>query len=153
MSDPSLIGTWSLRHFELRFPDGRVTHPFGEAVSGYLFYNEDGFMSAAFGSAARCAGSSQDLAKVAQREAGGFDEFMAYCGRYEVKVETSGDGPRIVLYQDGKAVASELAVRPTAQPGSSANGSWLWRDQREEKMYRLFSQQGRELYFVVLEQS
>jgi hypothetical protein len=85
MSDPSLIGTWSLRHFELRFPDGRVTHPFGEAVSGYLFYNEDGFMSAAFGSAARCAGSSQDLAKVAQREAGGFDEFMAYCGRYEVK--------------------------------------------------------------------
>jgi hypothetical protein len=85
MSDPSLIGTWALRHFELRFPDGRVTHPFGEAVSGYLFYNTDGFMSAAFGSAQRCAGKSQDLADVGRREGTGFDQFMAYCGRYEVK--------------------------------------------------------------------
>lgn len=87
-SDSSLVGSWSLRSFELRFPDGKVAYPFGEEVRGYLFYNADGFMSAAFENARRCTSQSQDLAEAGA--AVNYDQFMAYTGPYEV------EGDRII---------------------------------------------------------
>ena len=30
MSTNPVMGTWSLQSFELQFPDGTVTHPYGE---------------------------------------------------------------------------------------------------------------------------
>lgn len=82
MSMHPVIGTWSLRSFELRFPDGSVTHPYGEKVNGLLMYDDTGHMSAAFGSAER-SGSQADLAEV---ESGAhYDAFMAYCGRYQAE--------------------------------------------------------------------
>ncbi len=78
-----LIGTWKLRSFELRSGDGSVSHPFGPDVRGYLFYNEDGYMSAAFENAKRSTSRSQDLAQAGA--AVNYDQFMAYCGSYAVE--------------------------------------------------------------------
>ena len=82
MAKNELMGTWALQRFELRFPDGTVTHPYGEKVTGLLMYDATGHMSAAFGSADR-AGSDADLADVDAKVH--YDAFMAYCGRYEVE--------------------------------------------------------------------
>ena len=79
----ALIGSWKLRAFELRMGDGSVVHPFGEEVHGYLFYNEDGYMSAAFENAKRVTSRSDDLAQ--QAAAVNYDQFMAYTGPYEVQ--------------------------------------------------------------------
>jgi len=83
MSSADLIGTWGLRHFELGFPDGRTTHPYGEDVTGLLIYSDSGHMSAAFGSAKRQIGSAADLEEVGGKVA--YDNFMAYCGPYDVE--------------------------------------------------------------------
>lgn len=83
-----LVGTWRLVSFELRSPSGEVSHPFGPDVTGYLFYNADGYMSAAFMSAKRGAGPSEDLAEAGAETS--YDAFMAYCGEYEV------EGDRII---------------------------------------------------------
>jgi len=83
MSDHALVGTWRLRSFELRSTDGKVSYPFGEEVRGYLFYNSDGFMSAAFENAKRTTSRSSDLAEAAV--AVNYDQFMAYSGPYEVE--------------------------------------------------------------------
>ena len=83
MSRSPLVGTWALRRFELRFPDGSVTHPYGEEVVGLLMYDTTGHMSAAFGSASRHTGESSDLAEVGAKVS--YDSFMSYCGLYEVK--------------------------------------------------------------------
>ena len=48
-----LIGSWRLEAFELEMPDGSKTYPYGQDLTGYLFYNEAGFMSAAFMNAER----------------------------------------------------------------------------------------------------
>ena len=82
MDGSPLVGTWRLDSFELQSPDGSITHPYGEALTGYLFYTADGFMSAAFMSAARVGGSSEDLAE--GEAASSYDQFMAYSGPYEV---------------------------------------------------------------------
>jgi hypothetical protein len=80
-----LVGSWRLVSFELRAPDGDVTHPFGKDATGYLFYNEQGFMSAAFMGAKRARPDSDDLAEAAKGV--NFDAFNAYCGPYEVKAD------------------------------------------------------------------
>jgi hypothetical protein len=78
----ALIGSWRLESFELRASGGEVSHPYGEALVGYLFYNADGFMSAAFMSARRGRADESDLARAA--ETSSYDEFTAYTGPYEV---------------------------------------------------------------------
>ncbi len=83
MSVEALIGTWKLRSFEMRFPDGRVIHPYGEEVEGLLVYDRTGHMIASLASARRSATASQDLEEVGARTQ--YDDFMSYCGRYEVK--------------------------------------------------------------------
>ena len=70
-----------LRRFELRFPDGRIVHPYGEDVTGLLFYDDTGHMSAAFGSAKRGTETSVDLEEVGAKVE--YDAFMSYCGTFE----------------------------------------------------------------------
>jgi len=79
----TLIGSWRLESFELQSGEGAISHPYGEALSGYLFYNEDGFMSAAFMNAARGRQSDDNLAQAAQ--ASSYDQFTAYTGPFEVR--------------------------------------------------------------------
>jgi hypothetical protein len=80
----ALIGSWRLDSFELQSTSGEISHPYGRELTGYLFYNDDGYMSAAFMNADRgCTGTGDgELSRAA--EASDYDQFMAYTGRFEV---------------------------------------------------------------------
>jgi hypothetical protein len=78
----SLIGSWKLDSFELQSTTGEISHPYGRKLTGYLFYNEDGYMSAAFMSADRGRIGDGELSSAA--EASSYDHFMAYTGPFEV---------------------------------------------------------------------
>lgn len=82
-----LVGSWRLEAFELEATNGAISHPYGEELAGYLFYNEDGFMSAAFMNAERGRVAGEELSAAAK--ASSYDQFMAYTGPYEI------DGDRI----------------------------------------------------------
>jgi hypothetical protein len=77
-----LIGSWKLDSFELQSATGEISHPYGRELTGYLFYNEDGYMSAAFMSADRGRIGDGELSKAA--EVSSYDNFMAYTGPFEV---------------------------------------------------------------------
>ncbi len=126
----ALCGSWRLVSFELRSPDGSQSFPFGRDATGYLFYNEQGFMSAAFMGANRAQPASRDLADTAKGV--NFDAFNAYCGRFEVRgdrivhhVEVASlpqwsgqdqerifklDGQRLILETPPLAIASQAPI-------------------------------------------
>jgi len=84
--DHPLVGSWRLVSFELEGTDGTISHPYGEDLVGYLFYNADGYMSSAFMSAERAAEPATaggDLESAGRTN--GYDRFMAYCGPYVVR--------------------------------------------------------------------
>jgi len=83
MSCDQLVGTWRLESFALEAPDGGVSHPYGEQVTGYLVYTPEGVMSSAFMRADRGSERDPDLAKAETAPA--WDTFMAYAGRYRVE--------------------------------------------------------------------
>ncbi len=127
----ALLGSWKLISFELRLPNGGFSYPFGRDARGYVFYNAQGFMSAAFMGAERAKPQSADLADTSKTV--NFDQFNAYCGRFEVKgdrvthhVEVASlpqwcgldqerifkiDGDRLILETPPLAIASQA---PTA---------------------------------------
>lgn len=78
-----LLGSWRLVSFELEGPDGTISHPYGEDLVGYLFYNDEGYMSSAFMSADRIGASGGDLSEAGRTNT--YDRFMAYCGGYTVE--------------------------------------------------------------------
>ncbi len=82
-SGVELVGSWRLVSFDLEAGDGTLSHPFGREVTGYLFYNADGYMSSAFMSADRAGGTDGDLAAAGRTNS--YDQFMAYCGGYRVR--------------------------------------------------------------------
>ena len=125
-----LIGSWRLVSFELEGTDGSIGHPYGEELVGYLFYNEDGYMSSAFMSADRANAQGTDLSEAGRSNT--YDQFMAYCGGYTVegdkirhRVEVSSlavwngtiqerwfklDGDRLELLTAPLSVGSEAPV-------------------------------------------
>lgn len=78
----ALIGSWRLDSFELQSATGEISHPYGRELTGYLFYNQDGYMSAAFMNAERGRKADGDLSQAAQTNT--YDQFMAYTGPFEV---------------------------------------------------------------------
>ena len=126
----ALIGSWKLDSFELKSATGEISHPYGEKLTGYLFYNEDGFMSAAFMSAERGRIGDGELSEAAR--ASNYDLFMSYTGPFEVngdkvkhRVEVSSleafigsvqerwfkiDGDRLDLLTAPLAVGSDAPV-------------------------------------------
>lgn len=77
-----LVGSWKLSAFQLEATDGTITRPYGEDLAGYLFYNAEGFMSAAFMNAERGRIPDGELSQAAKTST--YDQFMAYSGPYEV---------------------------------------------------------------------
>lgn len=79
----ALIGSWKLEAFELEGTDGSISHPYGQDLTGYLFYNEQGYMSAAFMNAERGRrGGDGELSQAAKKST--YDQFMAYSGPFEI---------------------------------------------------------------------
>jgi hypothetical protein len=95
--DDALIGSWRLDTFELQSTDGTISHPYGEDLTGYLFYNSDGFMSAAFMNAERGKPGDNDLSRAI--ESNSYDQFMAYTGPFEIR------GDKITHYVEVSSLA------------------------------------------------
>jgi hypothetical protein len=76
-----LIGSWRLDSFELQAATGETSHPYGRELTGYLFYNQDGYMSAAFMNAERGRKGDGELSQAAKVSS--YDQFMAYSGPFE----------------------------------------------------------------------
>ena len=86
MSTNPFVGTWRLISFETVEASGETSYPYGKDATGYVIYNEDGYVTFTimgpdrrrFASADMRAGSLED-----KRAA--FDTYFAYLGTYEVK--------------------------------------------------------------------
>ena len=78
----ALIGSWKLDSFELQAGDGTISHPYGKELTGYLFYNDDGFMSAAFMNSERGRAKDEDLSVAGA--VSNYDQYMAYTGPFEI---------------------------------------------------------------------
>ena len=78
-----LIGRWEYLRWEIVYPDGSATHPFGDAASGTLLYTADGGMSANVMAGARplLSKANPRAASVPER-ARAFDGYFGYAGRW-----------------------------------------------------------------------
>lgn len=88
MTDPKqptasdLIGAWRLESWSLVYDDGRAPeYPLGSDAVGFIFYTNDGHVSAILTRAGRRPLASGSTAEKAQA----YDESFAYAGRYEVR--------------------------------------------------------------------
>jgi hypothetical protein len=81
-----LIGTWRLISWENRsVDDGQVSYPLGEDATGYIMYNEDGYMFVAIMAPHRLRFASDDLLSATKEEEAQAEEtYVSYCGRYEL---------------------------------------------------------------------
>jgi hypothetical protein len=83
-----LIGTWKLLSWENRSveEDGRISYPLGEDATGYIMYNQDGYMFVAIMSPYRLKFAGGDLLSgTPEEEAQAEETFLSYCGRYELR--------------------------------------------------------------------
>jgi Lipocalin-like domain len=90
MASNPLIGTWRLLSWENRsVEDGQVSYPLGEEASGYLIYNEDGYMFVAIMAPNRLRFAADDLLSATKEEEAQAEEtYVSYCGRYDFDVDT-----------------------------------------------------------------
>jgi len=81
-----LLGRWEYLRWEIVYPDGSVTHPFGDAASGTLLYTADGGMSANIMAGARplLSKANRRAASVPER-ARAFDGYFGYAGRWSIQ--------------------------------------------------------------------
>jgi len=86
-----LVGTWKLISCEVHRSDGRVSYPYGKTPSGYILYDDAGYMSVAITSGGRQAFASGSIHRATAREKSrAARTYLSYAGRYEV------DGKRVV---------------------------------------------------------
>jgi hypothetical protein len=85
-----LIGTWRLISWENRsLVDGQISYPLGEDATGYIMYNDDGYMFVAIMGSNRLRFAADDLLSATKEEEAQAEEtYVTYCGRYEFHGET-----------------------------------------------------------------
>jgi hypothetical protein len=85
-----LIGTWRLLSCENRsVEDGLVGYPLGKDATGYIMYNEDGYMFVAIMAPHRLKFASDDLLSATKEaEAQAEETYLSYCGRYDFLGDT-----------------------------------------------------------------
>jgi hypothetical protein len=77
-----LAGGWKLVSLEAVRPDGEVVREWGPHPTGYLSYDENGFVSVQIVRDPRAVNKSRELTPDDRREA--FDTYYAYFGTFEV---------------------------------------------------------------------
>jgi Lipocalin-like domain len=69
MASNPLIGTWRLLSWENRsVEDGQLSYPHGEDATGYIIYNEDGYMFVAIMAPQRLIFAHDDLLSATKEE-------------------------------------------------------------------------------------
>jgi hypothetical protein len=89
VSNP-LIGTWRLLSWENRsLEDGQVSYPLGKDATGYIMYNDDGYMFVAIMAPNRLRFAADDLLSATKEEEAQAEEtYVSYCGRYDFLGDT-----------------------------------------------------------------
>jgi len=90
MTSNPLIGTWRLVSWENRsVVDGLLSYPLGKDATGYIMYNEDGYMFVAIMGPNRLKFAADDLLSgTTEEEAQAEETYVSYCGRYEFEGDT-----------------------------------------------------------------
>ncbi len=95
------IGTWKLITIEYQSDDGTIGFPFGKNLTGYISYNEDGYM---FGllqdNNRREFPFSAPTDNVLEEQVSLRKEFLSYCGRYEIQDKKIVHYIEVSLYTD-----------------------------------------------------
>jgi Lipocalin-like domain len=85
MTSNPLIGTWRLLSWEnWSVEDGVVSYPLDKDATGYIMYNDDGYMFVAIMAPHRLRFAHDDLLSAAKEEEALAEEaYLSYCGRYD----------------------------------------------------------------------
>ncbi|GAC1645310.1 MAG: lipocalin-like domain-containing protein [Herpetosiphon sp.] len=88
MEQKELAGTWRLLRMEFRATDGRVSYPYGTAVTGQLMYDMAGNLAVMFMPLERVPFAVNDKQGGTPEEAkAAIDSCTAYFGRYAIDPE------------------------------------------------------------------
>ncbi len=136
--DERLVGTWSLRTYQLIGSRGRVRYPYGEDAVGFIVYGPDGFMTVSIMAANRqlfAGGGFRRRSAVEGAEA--TRTYLSYCGRYEVQSDRLVHHIKMSLYPnwtgtsqvrfyriDGETL--ELSSAPLPSAGSAPYALLIW---------------------------
>ncbi len=112
MASNPLIGTWRLLSWENRsLVDEQVSYPLGKDATGYIMYNEDGYMFVAIMDPNRPKFAAEDLLSgTPEEEAQAEETYVSYCGRYEVRGETVVHHVELSLFPNWVGVDQERLV-------------------------------------------
>ena len=94
-------GLWNLLSMEQRYDDGRVIYPFGRNVEGRIYYGADKSMFCAIQKSGRTPFSTgKQWTADASEKARAYNDYLTYCGRYEMDGDTVTHHIEISLYPD-----------------------------------------------------
>jgi hypothetical protein len=126
MASNPLIGTWRLLSWENRsVEDGQVSYPLGKDATGYIMYNEDGYMFVAIMAPNRLRFAAEVLLSATKEEETQAEEtYLSYCGRYDFEGDTvvhhvelslfpnwiGGDQERLVDHRGNRLTLSTPAL-------------------------------------------
>ena len=101
ITQKDIEGLWNLQSMEQRYDDGRVIYPFGRNVEGRIFYGADKSMFCAIQKGGRTTFSTgKQWTADASEKARAYDDYLTYCGRYEIDGDTVTHHVEISLYPD-----------------------------------------------------
>ena len=90
IAHPDFIGSWELIEWTNQAKDGTIGFPFGKGVTGQITYGSDGTMSVQIMKNDRPHFQSGDPLNGSPEEmTDAFKGFIAYCGTYEVHVDSN----------------------------------------------------------------
>jgi hypothetical protein len=111
VSNP-LIGTWRLLSWENRsVEDGQVSYPHSKDATGYIMYNDDGYMFVAIMAPHRLRFAADDLLSATKEEVARAEEtYVSYCGRYDFLGDTVVHHVEMSLFPNWIGVDQERLV-------------------------------------------
>ncbi len=90
MAKEQFVGSWELKEWTAELSDESKVFPFGEGPKGRLTYDSHGRMAVQIMQGNRPKFSSDDPLQAQPEEVvGAYSGFIAYCGTYEVNLETA----------------------------------------------------------------
>jgi hypothetical protein len=80
-----LVGTWRLRSWKNVASDGSAIDPLGERPVGYIFYNDDGYMSVEIMAPDRAPyGEADAFGGTLEERSNAISTYLSYSGPFEV---------------------------------------------------------------------
>lgn len=86
---PDLTGRWDIVSWEQDYDDGRLVHPLGQELQGFIRYTDDGDMACMIARADRpCFATGGQWDAEDTERAAAYSSMLAYAGTYDVDGDT-----------------------------------------------------------------